>query len=271
MIRLLALLALVLATPSAFAQKPDVAALEASAKKHYELAEYDAAIADFKEAFRLSDAPGYLFNIAQAYRLAGNCREAATFYKTFLRRVPDAPNAAKVRTQIAEMETCAAKQPQPEPTPTPTPTPTLTPTTTPTTTTTPTAAPVPAQPPSDSDDEDRPQPRANRRWMLWTGIGAAGAGAIGLGLGVKFALDGGSKNDELKTTCATSCTSAQAKQIISDGNAANRNAVIATVAGGALLAGGVVLVVLSRMGHETPAVAIVPTAGGAVASYGVAF
>lgn len=267
MTRLLALLVLVLATPTAFAQKPDVSALEASAKKHYELAEYDAAIADFKEAFRLSDAPGYLFNIAQAYRLAGNCREAATFYKTFLRRVPDAPNAAKVRAQITEMETCAAKQPEPTPTPAPTPTPTPPP---PTATTTP--APVPATPPApDADEEERPRPQSNRRWMLYTGIGAAGAGAIGLGLGVKFALDGGSKNDELKKACATSCTSAQAKQIISDGNAANRNAVIATVAGGALLAGGVVLVVLSRMGHETPAVAIVPTIGGATASYGFSF
>ncbi|MGE5184263.1 MAG: tetratricopeptide repeat protein [Acidobacteriota bacterium] len=268
MTRLLALLVLALAASPALAQKPDVAALETSAKKHYELAEYDAAIADFKEAFRLSDAPGYLFNIAQAYRLAGNCREAATFYKTFLRRVPDAPNAAKVRTEIAEMETCAAKQPEPAPPP-----PTTTTTTAPAPTPPPATAAAPAapQPDADSDDEERPQPREDRRWMQWTGIGAAGAGAIGLGLGVKFALDGRARGDDLKKTCAVSCTSAQALAIVHDGDAANRNAVIATVAGGVMLAGGAVLFVLSRMGHETPSVAIVPTPGGAAASYGFAF
>ena len=85
--------------------------LEASGNKHFELAEYDAAITDFKEAFRISDEPGFLYNIAQAYRLKRDCREAATFYKTYLRRVPDAPNAAKIRDRITEMDTCAATQP----------------------------------------------------------------------------------------------------------------------------------------------------------------
>ncbi len=269
MSRLFAILVLVLATTPAFAQKPDVAALEASAKKHYELAEYDAAIADFKEAFRISDAPGYLFNIAQAYRLEGNCREALTFYKTFLRRVPDSPQAAKVREHVSEMETCAAKQPEPEPPTTlaPTPPPTTTPPPAPPP---PTAAPA-AHPDSEEEEPERPSPRSDRRWMQWAGIGAIGAGAIGLGLGVKFALDGRASNNDLKTTCAMSCTSAQALAIVHDGDAANRNAVIASVAGGVMLAGGVVLVVLSRMGHETPSVAIVPTPGGAAASYGFTF
>jgi tetratricopeptide (TPR) repeat protein len=259
--RLFALLVVVLAATPALAQKPDVAALETSAKKHYELAEYDAAIADFKEAFRISDQPGYLFNIAQAYRLAHNCSDALTFYKTFLRRVPDAPNAAKVHELVSEMETCAAKQPAPEP-PNPTvPTPPTT-TTPPPTATPPTAvAPVPSA----------QEPPSNRRWMQWTGIGAVGAGAVGLGLGVKFALDGRARNDDLKKTCAVSCTSAQALAIVHDGDAANRNAMIATVAGGVFVAGGVALVVLSRLGHETPAVAITPMPGGAAAIYGFSF
>jgi hypothetical protein len=57
----------------------NVSALEASGNKHFELAEYDAAIADFKEAYRIGDAPGYLYNIAQAYRLKGDCRNAGIF------------------------------------------------------------------------------------------------------------------------------------------------------------------------------------------------
>src|SRR5689334_20736672 len=112
MTRLLAIATLVFASATAAAQpKPDASALEASGNKHFELAEYDAAIADFKEAFRISDEPGYLYNIAQAYRLKNDCRESATFYKTYLRRVPNAPNAAKIRQRISEMEKCAETQP----------------------------------------------------------------------------------------------------------------------------------------------------------------
>src|SRR3954471_8074302 len=118
------LLTLVLLAGTARAQNADPSALEASGNKHFELAEYDAAIADFKEAFRISDAPGYLFNIAQAYRLKRDCRSASTFYKTYLRRMPDAQNAAKVRERITEMDACAATQPvTPEPTTPPTTTP----------------------------------------------------------------------------------------------------------------------------------------------------
>src|SRR6478672_353240 len=98
----------------------NVSALEASGNKHFELAEYDAAIADFKEAYRLADSPGYLYNIAQAYRLKKDCRNAATFYKNYLRREPNAANAPKIRARITEMDECAKTQP-PEPvTPPPT-------------------------------------------------------------------------------------------------------------------------------------------------------
>jgi tetratricopeptide (TPR) repeat protein len=258
--RLLAITILALATTTAAAQpKPDVAALEASGNKHFELAEYDAAITDFKEAFRISDEPGFLYNIAQAYRLKRDCREAATFYKTYLRRVPSAPNAAKVRERITEMEECAKTQPAPVVTTPTTPTPTT---------------PTPTEPVDEPEEPvEQPNPRA---WMKWAGIGSLGAGAISLGLGVKFMLDGSAADDELKDKCATSCTPAEAKAIEDDGKAANRNAVIASIAGGVFVAGGVVFLVLSRGGGsgdsaEEPAVSFSLTRGGATASYGWTF
>lgn len=112
-----------------------MSALETSGGKHYALAEYDAAIADFKEAYRISDEPAFLFNIAQSYRMKNECREAATFYRNYLRRSTDEkgvepPNAAKVRGFITEMDACAAKQPAKpttEPTTTTPPPPTATP------------------------------------------------------------------------------------------------------------------------------------------------
>jgi tetratricopeptide (TPR) repeat protein len=243
----------------------NVSALEASGNKHFELAEYDAAIADFKEAYRIADAPGYLYNIAQAYRLKGDCRNAAIFYKNFLRRQPDASIAAKVRERITEMEACAAKQP-PEPPPTTTTPPTTTPPPTTTATTT-TAQTEQAEPP---EEEPEAPPAANSRgWMKVVGFSALGAGAVSFGLGVKFMLDGKSANDDLKTKCMVSCTSAEALAIQDDGKKANTRAVIAGVAGGAFVAAGVVLVVLGHGSSGQPEVAITPT--GASASYAWSF
>jgi len=238
----------------------NVSALEASGNKHFELAEYDAAIADFKEAYRIGDAPGYLYNIAQAYRLKGDCRNAAIFYKNYLRRQPDASNAAKVRERITEMEACAAKQP-PEPVVTPPTTTTTTPP--PPTTTAPTEA---SEPPV---EEPEPPVANDRGWMKIAGFSAIGVGALSFGLGAKFMLDGKSANDDLKTKCMVSCTSADALAIQDDGKKANTRAVIAGVAGGAFIVTGVVLVVLGHGNSGQPEVAVTPT--GASASYAWSF
>jgi len=248
-----ALIVLLLMTSAALAQAPDASALEASGNKHFELAEYDAAIKDFKEAFRISDSPGYLYNIAQANRLKGDCREAATFYKNYLRREPNAPNAAKVRDRIKEMDECAAKQPAAPTTSAPAPAPTEP--------AQPTQQPLPAQP------ETPDQPSSS--WMKYAGYVALGVGAVGIGVGIKFMLDGNSANDKLQSECMVSCSSNVALAIQEDGKAANRNALIFGIAGGVVAAGGVALVVLSmRSGASEPVAASVSlTRGGALASY----
>lgn len=258
-------LAFVLAATAPAAADGDAAALEASGNKHFQLAEYDAAITDFKEAFRISNEPGYLFNIAQAYRLKNDCRAAATFYKNYLRAKPDAANAAKVKERITEMEACAATQPAPPPEPTTPTTPTTPPTTQP-------AQPeTPVQPP-EPPPEQPSGGGGGRGWMTYTGIAGMVVGGIGVGLSVKFLLDGKSANSDLKDKCMISCTSAEALAIQDDGKAANRNAVIFGVAGGAILVGGVVLFVLSRGGGESePAPAVSLTRHGATLSYGWSF
>lgn len=81
----------------------------------YDLREWEAAIAKFKEAYRLRPDPLSLFNLAQASRLKGACGEALSFYRTYRRNYPEQANIAKVEKFIAEMEACAAK-PEPKPT-----------------------------------------------------------------------------------------------------------------------------------------------------------
>jgi tetratricopeptide (TPR) repeat protein len=72
--------------------------------RHYDLAEYEAALTEFKEAYRAADDPAFLFNIAQCHRKLGNLPEAITFYRTYLRRASNVPNRAELQRRIAELE-----------------------------------------------------------------------------------------------------------------------------------------------------------------------
>ena len=105
--------------------------------------------------------------------------------------------------------------------------------------------------------------------MRWTGIAAIGVGAIGGGLAIKFAGDEREKEDEIDRVCAVSCSSGQLRALQDDQQAAHRNAVIAGIAGGALVVTGVILVITSRAPSpaRTTSVSLGATDGGFGISY----
>ncbi|PSM31883.1 chalcone isomerase family protein [Haliangium sp. UPWRP_2] len=70
----------------------------------YDLRRFDVAITLFEKAFETRPDPVFLYNIAQAHRMAGRPAEAAAFYRNFLRKAPDAPNAADVKGWIAQLD-----------------------------------------------------------------------------------------------------------------------------------------------------------------------
>lgn len=80
------------------------ASLYDQGKAHFDLAEYSAAIVSWKEAYLLSKEPLLLFNIAQAYRLAGNCAEANRFYENYQRIEAKPSNRAELDQAL---EKCA--------------------------------------------------------------------------------------------------------------------------------------------------------------------
>lgn len=82
-----------------------------SAKDHfrrgtelYDLGRYLDAVQEYEAAFKLSAKPALLYNIAQAYRLAGRTKEALGAYRGFVRRAPDSPTRADAEARIAELE-----------------------------------------------------------------------------------------------------------------------------------------------------------------------
>ena len=89
----------------------------AAATKFYNLAEYEGALREFKEAYRAVEDPAFLFNIAQCHRKLGHNQDAITFYRNYLRRAPQTANRAEVERRIAELERAPAAPPPPGNTP----------------------------------------------------------------------------------------------------------------------------------------------------------
>jgi hypothetical protein len=87
----------------------------------YDLGNFDKAAEAFKQAFSLetneSKRPAYLYNVAQAYRQGGKCRDAAFFYKRFLAlKESDTTKPLSAKTKeateqlVQQMEDCAKSQ-----------------------------------------------------------------------------------------------------------------------------------------------------------------
>jgi len=87
----------------------------------YNLGNFDKAVEAFKQGFALepddSKKPTYLYNVAQSYRLANDCKNALFFYKRYLSLKatdPSKPVPPKIRKEIEdripELEACVQQQ-----------------------------------------------------------------------------------------------------------------------------------------------------------------
>src|ERR1700747_636344 len=82
-----------------------------AAREHYQkgtaffdLGKYADAIKEFEAAYEAKNDPAFLYNLAQAHRLAGNPEQALRFYRTYLRKNPKPPNRADIEEKIAQLE-----------------------------------------------------------------------------------------------------------------------------------------------------------------------
>jgi hypothetical protein len=106
--------ALVATTSTAHAQGTDAdkVAAKAAYKKgtiKYNLGEWQQAIVHFKAAFEAYPDASFLFNIAQSYRQAADCKQGAFFYKRYLAIKADASNKREVEGFIKELNAACKK------------------------------------------------------------------------------------------------------------------------------------------------------------------
>jgi tetratricopeptide (TPR) repeat protein len=211
----------------------------------HDAGEYMKAVAAFKEAYVLAPSPGLLFNIAQAYRLAGDCDDAAWMYRRFLDTNPAEGSRALAEQHLSAVEKCGhggllVISPPSVATPVPDPQPTVTAT----------------------DVDTTPHENREKRLALWVGIGG-GVALIGAGV---FALDASAASDKVTELYKHGGKGAD---VAAEDARGQRSATLATVlgvGGGLALAGAGVLYAVGRHYESAQHVALAPHAHGAEVS-----
>jgi tetratricopeptide (TPR) repeat protein len=121
----------------------------------YDLGKFRDAAREYEEAYKYKPDPALLFNIGQAYRAAGDAGDALTAYKSYLRKVPEAPNRKEVEGHIEKLQRLVDEQHKTPPPPAPVAEP-------------PTAQPQPQLVATAAPAEKQP---VDKRWWLWTAVG----------------------------------------------------------------------------------------------------
>src|SRR5262245_34195191 len=98
-----------LVTPAIASPSEDAKRYYQEATTAYNLGDFERPIDIYKKAYQAKSDPVFLYNLAQAYRLAKNPTQALFFYRSYLRNRPDAPNRAEVEGRIADQEALLKK------------------------------------------------------------------------------------------------------------------------------------------------------------------
>ncbi|HEY5925040.1 MAG TPA: hypothetical protein VIV11_25335 [Kofleriaceae bacterium] len=205
--------------------------------------EYTSAIKAFDAGYALDPQPIFLYDKAQAQRLAGDCRAAIGTYNAFLATEPAASEASRARKNI---ENCAALLPPSDPEPVTD------------------AEPAPFEPaPPASTEPPLEVHRESGWWSDRFGVVLITSGAIGIGVGAGFAIAARSAaEDSALATNVIEWSDAQQRW--------SRNRIIGGIAvgaGAAFVVGGVL-----RLSLRDRGVAVMPAGnGGAMVSLGGAW
>ena len=71
---------------------------------YFDLGQFDKAIDAWQSGYQLKNDPGFLYNIAQAYRTMGDAQKAIFFYKRYLSNSPKARNRSEVEQKIEALQ-----------------------------------------------------------------------------------------------------------------------------------------------------------------------
>jgi tetratricopeptide (TPR) repeat protein len=261
---------LVLAVSTAHADdKKKARALYDVGLKHYNVAEYPEAIKAWKEAYLLSKRPLLLFNIGQAFRLSGDCKQAMVFYDSYQREEPSPKNQDELDQALALCkEQKAAVEPKPIEQPVTPPVQDKPPVTTPPTP--PTVAQPEPTPEPPEDEIDEPEETTTGGGLRKIGLGVGLAGIALSGAGVYFMLDASSTSKELDGFAGE--WGQEQIDLEAQGQRSSTLGLALGIGGAAaVIAGGVMFAVGGPKAIETTSMSVVPTKGGAQVGWAFRF
>ena len=217
-------------------------------RAYHNAGDYNAAVSAFKEAYVLAPSPGLLFNIAQAYRLAGNCDEAAWMYRRFLDTNPIGTHRQLAENHLAAVERCGSgglivDNPQASP-----------------------EATMAVPEPSDKLITFVSLPESRSRKYKKIGLGTAiGGGALLAGAAV-FAIDAHDASNTVAETYKRGGKWEDIKDVDARGRRSSTIATALGIGGGLAVVSGAVLFAVGRHYEQAQHVAVTPTTRGAQVS-----
>jgi tetratricopeptide (TPR) repeat protein len=211
----------------------------AAGSAYYDQANYNDAVREFGEAYRLSRRVDLLYNIALCYERLYQYDEAIRTLERYLSERPGAPDRTAIQTRIGNLKKLRASQPPPPapdpyemPPPEPQPPPLVE------------QVPVMLPPP--------PAPAPRRRWFLpGTLVMASGAGVLvaALATGATTEL---LYQDLIKKCPNNVCPAAERGRVELAQDLAVTTYVLLGIGGAALLAGAVILAVQGARERRAP-------------------
>jgi len=207
---------------------------------------YADAIEAYKAAYVLAPSPGLLFNLAQVYRLSGDCDDAAWMYHRYLDSQPTDQGRVISRVHLESLEPCShgfrvtvAPEPAvaaPE-----------------------TAVPTPPDPPREHLPPATASGHRSKQVGTWLVVGGGGV----LVLASLAALDARSASNEVSDAYARHARSADLRALDERGQRSATIATVCGVTGGVAVIAGAILYGVGRHYEQANHVAVIPQAHGA--------
>jgi len=220
-------------------------ALAERGRAFHDAGDYTHAIAAFTQAYVMAPSPALLFNLAQAYRLQGDCDDAALMYERYLATNPSPDGRVLAETHLANVERCIHKLALHIPVES-----------------APSRLAVPAPPVAPALTATATA-TVSRKAQLEKdiGLGLAGGGGVALAVAVYFTLQAHAAEDDVAAAYARGAKWKDIAPIDERGKTAATDAKIFGIGGALGLAGGLVTYMIGRHTERTP-VAVAPTRHG---------
>jgi len=200
-------------------------------QRAYDDANYALAVERWNNSYRLSKEPALFYNIAQAYRLAGDCAHALSSYRQFVAFDPSSERRPLADEFVSELEpTCGQ--------------------------------------PSDPREVTRPVRNQDAgRNLKVVGLAIGSVGVVSVATGLYFGHRASLLGEEVTNACRSGCDWAMYRSKDAEGRGAQTKQYVLVGIGGAAIIGGGVLYWLASREHVQPSIAITSGRDGAAITW----